>query len=70
MLLGVLLSVEGELDTEVQALRQMMTAIYAAGLSTGELLSAVEDLAEWSRGATFPLALRADSVLAESRGAR
>jgi signal transduction histidine kinase len=48
---GVLLSVEGELQTEVRALRQMMTAIYPADLSTGDLLPAVEDLADRAREA-------------------
>jgi len=60
---GVLLSVESELDTEVRALRQMMTAIYPADLSTGDLLQAVEDLADRAREAGLAVDVTLDPSL-------
>ncbi len=59
----VLLSVEGELQTEVRALRQMMTAIYPADLSTGDLRPAVEDLADRAREAGLTVVVSMDAGL-------
>jgi signal transduction histidine kinase len=56
----VLLSVEGELETEVRALRQMMTDIYPADLSKGHLQPAVEDLADRARDAGLAVEVSLD----------
>jgi signal transduction histidine kinase len=61
---SVLLSVEGELQTEIRALRQMMTGIYPADFSTGDLEPAVEDLADRAREAGLAVDVSLDAGLA------